>query len=230
MEHTFETSFIPKQPLLKSEGGMGRRESVSLALVLALVVFFVTAAVAVGAYFYKLEVDKRVLALAEELQNAEKNLSIDEIAIYKHINERMIMAKGLINEHNAFSAVLNFAEDGVADNVGLTGLSFVDNSQGDTVINLTAEAPGYGEVYFQAESWRKMKPLVRSVRVDMLQLSPETGVVTFGVTVVIDPTQITYPGLLEKEKKAADAAAIQESNLGTPLSDPSLRPISPTTP
>ena len=74
---------MPQQPLLRVEGGGRRAESINLALVVGIIVFFVTLSVAGAMYFYKAKLDKQVLAKGQQLADQEKKFNVDEIAIYK---------------------------------------------------------------------------------------------------------------------------------------------------
>src|SRR5438105_8729085 len=110
MPNSFDTSFIPQEPLLKAEGVRRPPEPVNFGLVVAFIVLFVTLLVAGGMYFYKLQVDKRIFTLRTELQNAEKLLDVDQINFYKRVNTRIDTAKVLLNSHTAFSGVLDLLE------------------------------------------------------------------------------------------------------------------------
>lgn len=201
MENSFETSFIPQQPLVRTEGVPRRSEPVNIALILALVIFFITVTVAGGIYFYKLQVDKRILSKEKQLQAEEKNLNIDEINAYKHIDDKLVAVKGLLQNHSVFSTVLLLIEDSAAQNIGLTALSYQKGPTGDYVLTLSGKAPSYSAVYFQGETWRSMVPMVKSVKMGAPVADDTTGIVSFNAELTINPLYTKYSKMVETENQ-----------------------------
>jgi len=218
MKNSFDTSFIPQQPLLKAEGLLRRREPINFALMIALVLFFTSLGVSLGMYFYKANVDKRIITLEKQLQSKEAGLKIDDIDRYSSIDARLTIAKKLLQNHTAFSAMLTLLEEITAQNVGWTSMSYnIDEITGATVVSLGGIAPSYSAVYAQAQSLRNMQPTVKSVEVSTPALNPESGVVTFGAELVINPTVTNYAQLIRSEE-----ASGQETTTTVPESVISL--------
>lgn len=209
MDKSFETSFMPQQPLLRVEGVSRRREPVNIAMILALVIFFVTLAVCGGMYFYKLQVDKRVHARAVELEEAEKLLDIDEIELYKKIDMRIDTAKNLLENHTVFTVILNLLEESSAQNIGLTSLGYSGDKKSFSLM-VGGQAASYGAVYFQANAWRAMAPLVQSVSIESLNLDDTSGVVSFNARFIINPDMTKYTRLLESERIQREREAAEQ--------------------
>lgn len=207
MDNQFETSFIPQQPILKVEGTSRSSEPMNLALVLALIVFFVTIAVSVGGYLYRAKIEKRVHEKSQILEEAEKDFDIDQIAVYKRIDTRLSLTKKLVDEHMISSAIFDILESSVAQNVGLTSLAFTKDVTGDSV-SLAGEAPSYAAVYFQLESWRAMRSKIKKVEISGMSLSEESGVVTFSVKFTIVPEYLQSLPIIEARSAAAQKAAV----------------------
>jgi hypothetical protein len=227
MANQFETSFIPQQPILKVEGKLRSSEPVNLALILALILFFVTIAVSVGAYLYRVQVDKRVNEKSQILQAAEKDFNMDEITTYKRIDSRLSLSKKLVDEHMISSVAFDLLESSTAQNIGLTSLAFTKDVRGNN-IELAGQAPSYAAVYFQAESWRAMRPKIRNVEVSGMALSEETGIVSFSMKLMIDPqyfeslrvlnAQSTSPqtGATSKNLETVSSTTTKTANISTP--------------
>ena len=199
MQNSFDTSFIPQQPLLKVAGFDRRRESLNLAIVLSLGAFFIVLFVAVGVYFFHRKVVGEVLALAVELEDKEKLIDIYEIDRLKSVDLRIVAAKNLLQDHTVFTIILNFLEAGTLKNIGITSLSYA-NSPGGSIVSLVAEAPTYEAVYSQGETWRSMKPLVEKVDISSVVLAEATGVVTFITKITINHGLTRYAEFLKSEK------------------------------
>lgn len=196
MQNSPQTSFMPQQPLLRVEGGSQRKEAVNLALVLALIVFFVALAVSGGVFFWHKQVVARVLTHARQLEDAEKLLSIEEISNFKKIDTRIDNAKTLLQNHTVFSTVLRFIESATAQNIALTSLGYAKDAN-DLSLTIAGAGPSYEAVYFQGETWRAMKSVVKNVEITGVTLSRETGVVIFNAKISINPELAKYKKLFE---------------------------------
>lgn len=175
---------------------MRRKEPLNLALVIALIAFFVTLMVAVGVFFYHKQVVKRVTIQSQKLEDAEKSLNIDEIDSYKKIDTRISTAKSLILDHNVFTTILKLLEEGTAQNVALTSLAYGKESD-NFVLTIAGEAPSYEAAYFQGETFKTMKPMVSRVDISGVNLSTDTGIVNFITKITINQESTKYSKLLE---------------------------------
>ncbi len=198
MANPFETSFIPQQPLLKVEGVSRRKDAVNFSAVFSVVIFLAAAVVAGALYFYRANVIERIIGAQTALAAAEQYFSIDEINKYKHADTRLRAAKNLVHQHTINSVILDFLEKNTAVNVGLTSFGAMKDDGGYRV-SLVGQAPSYSAAYFQVEKWRSMQPTIKELTVGNMGLSEETGIVTFAVTLNIDPTYLQLSTVLERE-------------------------------
>ncbi|OGZ08372.1 MAG: hypothetical protein A3C93_02805 [Candidatus Lloydbacteria bacterium RIFCSPHIGHO2_02_FULL_54_17] len=188
----FDTSFIPQQPLLKVEGSSRVKERVNLPLIIGFVFLFVSALVFGGLYFYEMSVERRIVALEKDLEEKEAMLNIADIDRYKKIDERLTLARQLLEEHIAFSSILALLEKITAEDIGFTTLSYAPSEGGAIKVSLHGLAPSYSAVYVQAEAWRGMKQLLKEVKMEMPVLNPDDGTVGFGASLTIDTGYTKY--------------------------------------
>lgn len=230
MNNSFDTSFIPQQPLLKVEGSARRGETINIALIFALIIFFATLIVWGGIYFYKTTVDSRVRASEEILKAKEATLKVEEIDRYKAIADRLAVAKNLLQEHIAFSTVLTLLEKITAQNIGWTAMSYGGTiKEWEFVIRLTGQAPSYSAVYAQAQAWRSMNDTLEKVEVSMPVLDTATGIISFTAALTVEPSYLNYARALKEGAVAGDKdAASVPAPLSPPASPGSLN--SPQTP
>lgn len=223
MPNPFETSFIPQQPLLKVEGASQRREPINVALIVAVIIFCVTALIGGGLYYWKLQVIKQVEAKGFELQEAEKYFRVEDIDMYKHLQVSLDTAKRLVDEHVIFSVVFDLIEERAAQNIALTSLNYKQEAEG-TLVLLAGQSPSYAALYFQIEAWRKMTPVVKKVELASFTLQETTGLVEFSAKVLVDSAYLHSASVLQaqaKEQFNAPAAsfvppALQEMATNTP--------------
>lgn len=225
-----ETSFMPQQPLLKVEGSSRRREQVNLALVVALVIFFITLFLAGGVYFYKTKIDKEVHEKGQQLADEERNFDVNDINVFKNLQATLGIAKQLVDSHTIFSVLLDMTETHAAENVGLTAFAY-QKSDGGVSLTLAGQAPSYAAVYFQLMEWRQTAH-VKKVEVTSLVLDERTGIVTFSVQVDIDSAYLGYSQVLreQSQKSLKTEAGNNISTLGRDLPASSSGFASGTTP
>ena len=208
MPNSFDTSFIPQQPLLRVEGTKSRHEPINFALVLAIILFFVVLIIAGGIYLYSRNVEERIIARSAELEDIEKSLDSEQIAEYKRIDSRIGTAKSILREHNVFSVVLDMLEQGAAKNVGLTALSY-RISEKAPIVSIEGISPSYQSVYFQMETWRNaFKPLVVRADLAMISLDDTTGVVGFQANITLNNDWLKYPKVYEIYTKGKSSTEI----------------------
>ena len=216
MPNPLETSFIPKQPLLKVEGTSKRSEPINVALIAALIVFFVTLSVAGGLMLWKNKVVKTVEAKGVELQDAEKNFNIDDINMYKHLQTSLETAKRLVDNHTIFSVAFDLIEEQTAKNIALTSLGFSQSPQGVS-ITLEGNAPSYGALYFQVASWKKMTPVVKSVDLSSFTLDEMSGIVGFSTKILIDESYLQSAQVIKAQER-------EQINTPPPVAAPDVTP------
>lgn len=212
MPNPFETSFVPQQPLLKVEAASRPREPLNVPLVISLVVFFVSLAVAGGAYLYRDSVNKQVVSKGEQLTAAEKLFDIEKINIYKNLQVTLTTAKSLVDNHTIFSLMLDFLEARTAENIGLTSLNF-SQSDGPTFLSVTGQAPTYEAAYFQIEKWRESRPIVKNLDVASIALEETSGIINFAVKMEIDPQTLGYARMLAASARSAPIIAPTTSEM-----------------
>src|SRR3989344_7912645 len=122
MQNSFNTSFIPQQPLLKVEGFDRGKEPINLAMIIALVSFFVVLVVAGGVYYYHNQKELEIVKLSQELEGKEKLLDIVQIDYYRDVNLRMNAAQQMLNQHKVFALLFDFLEMNTVQNIELSTL------------------------------------------------------------------------------------------------------------
>lgn len=216
MPNPLETSFIPQQPLLKAEGTSARREPLNTAMVISLIIFFVTVAVTGGMYYWRSVIVETVEEKKLELQDAESQFSIDQVRYYERLQVALDTAKKLVDEHTIFSVVFDLIERRVAQNIGLTGLQYAIDPEKGTLVTLKGQAPSYAALYFQIEEWKKTET-VTAVELEDFLLDDTTGIINFTATLSVEPASLRQSTVLvaeeRKAKEAAEALVVSQDNL-----------------
>jgi len=199
-----ETSFIPQQPLLQVNRETKLKKPLGVILVLAYVVLFATLIATAGSYFYRFTLEQQVGKKKVELAKTEDSFHVDEINLYKGINDKLQVAKGLVDNHLIASAALDFVEKVTAKNVALTSFTFNagnDQKTGATIA-VSAVASGYAGMYAQTEEWKKLK-IVQNVVISGASLDELSGLVNFSATFTIDTSEFTLTRALQDAKNTS---------------------------
>ncbi|KKU78056.1 MAG: hypothetical protein UY04_C0047G0005 [Parcubacteria group bacterium GW2011_GWA2_47_7] len=200
MQNSFNTSFIPQQPLLKVEGFDRGKEPINLAMIIALVSFFVVLVVAGGVYYYHNQKELEIVKLSQELEGKEKLLDIVQIDYYRDVNLRMNAAQQMLNQHKVFALLFDFLEMNTVQNIELSTLEYKFDSKKGATIKLSALAPSYQAVFFQSESWREMKSVVDAVEISDIALAEDSGIVSFDAELSIKQSAVQYSSYFKDGK------------------------------
>ena len=188
MDGKFQTSFIPKKPVISSvgAGGSGR----SLFMVISIFIFFVSL-ILTGAVFggkkylsSQLEKDKATFVKTQE---AFDTLTIDTLV---KLDKRIESAKKILKGHVAILPVFDYLESKTLKNVRFKNmkLSFLEDNAVE--ITMKGEARNFSAVALQSDVFAENKNFINSMISD-IDLSP-AGNVIFNFKTQIDPSMVSY--------------------------------------
>ncbi len=202
METKFQTSFIPKQPVtqapVRSSGG-------NFLFLIAFILFMVSVAVAGGAFLYNQLVDSNITKGNAQLDLNENALDPTTIQELTRLNDRMIAAKGLLQQHIAFSNFFGSLERATLRNVEYSSFAYTYGGGDKISISMKGTAgrgpvSSYETVALQAKEFTNpalrnvfRSPLLTDVGVDA------AGNSSFSFSAALDPTLISYYKLRKEE-------------------------------
>ncbi len=188
--NSFETSFLPQQPVSRGASPIHRKEPIAIGMIIALVVFFITLSAAGGILLYKKNLERRIANEKGELASKEAGIDMVEIAKLEVVSRHLVAAEKILYNHAAFSLVLDLLAQGTAVNIGYSQLSFTGGEQAPS-IQLSGVAPSYSAVYFQGEAMRA-RPYVANSRIASVALDSRTGTVSFTMQVDLKQDALRY--------------------------------------
>ncbi len=195
MEPKFQTSFIPKKPIVTTPGGrVAVVHDTSVLSIIATVVFIVTVLTAGGLFVYQ-----RVLTSQNE--ESDKEVAAARSAFQPEIIQKLVEAssriqasEALLNKHVVVSQLLVLVEKLSMKKVRFTDFDFTYRNNVPT-ISAKGEAQSYNTLAQQEEVFSASDD-VKNSEFSNLGLN-ETGNVTFDLSATINPTVISYPKLIE---------------------------------
>ncbi|MGI9118183.1 MAG: hypothetical protein ACR2IQ_01370, partial [Minisyncoccia bacterium] len=105
MEPTFQTTFIPKKPLVENQV-TSTSTGVSLSVLLATILLVVSCALAGGVYLYRIRVNSTVLDMQKQLEQSSISFDADLAFTIEDTSKRLSVAQTLLNNHVSFSPLL----------------------------------------------------------------------------------------------------------------------------
>lgn len=212
-----QTSFIPKKPITESHSaGPG----ISLFLLISIIVLIVSLALAGYVWLMQQSLTKQIIANTEKLakdENAYKKATINPLI---RLNDKMVEANNLLENHVAVTPVFALLEENVLKNVQLKNMKFSKTEDGQVKINLSGIADTYDVLSKQSEAFGdedlKIKKLISEPVIT--DFSPLTdGRISFNFSASIGSELVTYKNTLE----SADVSTLTSEDPLPPVVDDS---------
>lgn len=150
METRFQTSFIPKKPVVDVPGSTtSRPKTWNLFSVIASVLFVITLSALGGAYLYRNYLKNQIVAADKELNDARSAFETDKIQDLIDTSSRFAAISGLLEKHVVTSQVLLLFQTLTLKNMRLDNFVYT-NKTGNPTITTNAEAKSYNAVADQS--------------------------------------------------------------------------------
>jgi len=197
MDTKFQTSFIPKKPIVQEEK---IHSKVSLFLLISLIVFLVALGLAGYVYLEKNLLIKNIASEQSTIETNKNGLTADSVTVESIValNSRIEVAKSLLANHVDVSPVFSFLNQRTLTNVRFRNFSFSNagkDSSGQTkvVVQMSGQARDFATVASQADEFGKPEytNIVKEPKVSDFSLAQD-GSVTFSFSAVILPDFVSY--------------------------------------
>jgi hypothetical protein len=206
METKFQTSFIPKRPLVSVGGaaaGAGfapnrPRRTGSAFFNASVLLFIVSLGLAGGMYAWKSVTLANQDDLKLQLAERQKQFNPDLIAELKGINVKIDAAKQLITRHLAISNVFDVISKMTIEKVRFNSLDLTgpNTQSNDIKISMNGYGIDLSAVAFQSDVLGELEQFgLRNIVKNPILSNPvleATGAVSFGFSASIDPTTLSY--------------------------------------
>jgi hypothetical protein len=203
MDGSSQTSFIPKRPLVPTEGVSYERKGVSIVTVITVILFLGAVSLSAGSYFYQKFLLDALSKKKDTLQQARKGFDIDTIKELKRLDTRIETAKNLLDQHMAISGVFDILQQTTLKTISYSSFSLVSvaaSDSGDVAagpgaassiqIKMSGVAQSFNSVALQSDLLVKTRgikePIFSNVALD------QKGNVSFSVSALIDPFVLRY--------------------------------------
>jgi hypothetical protein len=203
MEGQFQTSFIPKQPIVQKTSGFRPRES-NLVLRITVIILIATVAAAIGIFAYINYLQYSNDKLRSDLDVAIRNLQPSLITSIARLDTRIKSAKTLLDQHVALSNFFTLLNRATLTTVRFSSFHYTATGQKISV-TMGGEAQNFAAIVLQAEEFSKKdytsyisNPLFSNLNLD------KSGNVTFNFTADLNPQSFLYKSKFNTVIQAGD--------------------------
>ncbi len=205
MEQNFQTSFIPKKPMIEKRSTGSRPVGFFTAIS-----FFVLLAVVLGSgglYFYNGIITKNIGQLQNDLDLAKNRFEPAKIVQLQVLDKRLIASNEILSKHIAISPIFEELQLLTMKTIRYTKFSYNFDTERDkkVAVKMSGQAVGYRSVALQSDLFAKNKyfldPVFSNLSLD------EKGNVLFDLDFSVDLNFVNYKRTLLTES---------ENSLNTP--------------
>lgn len=204
MDQTFQTSFIPRKPVVEVDNN--KSKSFGFFLFFGLFIFFTTIVLYIGMYFYKQTFTKEIANKEASLTEAKDRFEPAKIVELKSLNKRLDAADEILNNHIAISPVFKLLEIITLKKVRYTQFDYNINSEKENLveIRLSGVAENYRTVALQADLLSRDERVNKYI-IDPIfsNLTPDgKGNIVFDLKFTVDKALVNYKNTVERKNSA----------------------------
>ncbi len=190
MDTRFQTSFIPKKPIVGSDT-VYSSERVSAFFVVALILFLASVASAAGVYVYEKTLEKANLANDQKLGEKEKRFepaTLNEIQVK---NTQISAAKDILAKHVVISEFLKNLSTFTLQTVRFKTFDYKYTSPEKITISMKGEGRDFRSVALQSDIFAKKNTIFKNPIVSNLAVNTD-GTIDFDFTASLTAEVLSY--------------------------------------
>ncbi|MBI5126173.1 MAG: hypothetical protein HZA80_00170 [Candidatus Taylorbacteria bacterium] len=195
METKFQTSFIPKKPLVP-ETGQQIHQSVSLFSIIGVLVFIISVAMAGGVFAWTKILQKQQESYKKQITHNREQFGTD-IKFLERFNAKINLSRELINNHLAVANIFDVIGRETTTSVRFKSfdVTFPTNVKDRIVMSMKGEGTSLPVLAFQSDVFGGSKvlkdPVVSDFGID------DKGTVGFSFSAGVDPQEISFKKYIE---------------------------------
>jgi hypothetical protein len=232
MENSFQTSFIPKKPIVTNGATTsygGGQKTTSISMVVSVSILIVVILSTGGLFLYKNYLIKNKEALSSSLVKVRDSFDNDTIAELETYDKRSSTAKQILNNHIVLSPLFELINELTLSSIQYTKFDH-NTANGIFSVKMSGIARDYRSIALQADVFntgkgRKLKDIVFSNLT-----KDKNNYVTFDVEFTVDPSLLAYSNNLNNNSSPNPVINPNPSTSYQPGVDNSSGQINPNQP
>jgi hypothetical protein len=205
MDQNFQTSFIPKKPIME-ERVRSSSSSVGLFMIASIFVFFTVLLGSAGLYFYKNSLMVQLTTMKTDLNLAKNRFEPTAINKLQILDKRLNAGTEILSKHIAISPIFKAIESVTIKNIRYSKFTYSLADTNKIEVKMTGQAIGYRSVALQADLLSKNKYFIDPV-FSNLSLDSK-GNVLFDLSFSVDPSLVGYKQMLETSSNSSEVSQV----------------------
>jgi hypothetical protein len=200
MEQDFQTSFIPKKPLIDNRVVVPHQ--VSLLTLISAFIFFTMLLVSGGLYFYQNLTANKIKEMGDSLNLSKDRFEPSRIKELQVLDKRLKAVDEIFSGHTTIAPIFKILQEITMKTVGYNKFDYklgAGKDSGSVMVKISGQAADYRSVALQADLFSKNENLVNPVFYNF-SLDPQ-GNVLFDLDFSVDSNFVNYKQTLLTESQ-----------------------------
>lgn len=190
MDQNFQTSFIPKKPIVKEREISSR--PVSIFLIISLFILLTVVLATGGLYFYKKYEEKNIASMENTLNLAKNRFEPSKITELQVLDKRLRASSEILSKHMAMTPIFGVLQQLTMKTIRFTKFSYNMGTDKDPTVkvSMSGVAIGYRSIALQSDLFAKNKNFIDPVFSNLTL--DNSGNVIFDLDFSVDPNFVNY--------------------------------------
>lgn len=190
MDQSFQTSFIPKKPIVKERDTPSR--PLGILFIISLFILFAVLLATGGFYFYKGIIAKQIIQKQTDLNLAKNRFEPSKITELQILDKRLRASSEILSKHITITPIFSALESLTMKTVRYTKFSYNFVTDKNVMINIkmSGVAIGYRSVALQSDLFAKNRNLIDPIFSNLTL--DNSGNVLFDLEFSVDPSFVNY--------------------------------------
>ncbi len=209
MEQNFQTSFIPKKPIIEERVVASR--PIGLLTILAIFFLFVVLLGTGGLYFYKGVVEKSIADSKSTLDKDKDRFEPSKITELTVLDKRLQASKEILAKHISVSPIFKMLGDITMKSVRFTRFGYdVNQDNSKVLVKMSGLAVGYRSVALQSDLFSQNKNFIDPVFSNLTL--DNNGNVLFDLDFSVDSSVVNYKQTLSTMRADSSVPTLPVTN------------------
>jgi hypothetical protein len=194
MEPNFQTSFIPKKPIVKERAISP--SPVGILFIISIFILFAVLLTTGGLYFYKTVLAKNIADMNTQLGLAQDRFEPSKITELQVLDKRLRASTEILGNHIAITPIFSALQQITMKTVRFTKFSYDmgNDKNADVDIQMSGIAIGYRSVALQSDLFAENKNFINPIFSNLTL--DDSGNVLFDLDFSVDPSFVNYKQML----------------------------------
>jgi hypothetical protein len=197
MDQNFQTSFIPKKPIVEERANIAR--PVSIFLIASIFILFIVLLGTGGIFFYKKSLDSKLTSMQQSLTTDENSFEPSKITELQVLDKRLRASTEILDNHISVTPIFTELASVTMHTVRFTKFSYdLGTDQSANIdIHMSGIAIGYRSLALQSDLLAQDKNFINPVFSNLTL--DNSGNVIFDLTFSVPSSFLNYKQTLQPQ-------------------------------